>query len=68
MLWKPNLTFMTLKIGVRAPKSIGFLRGICGSYIPGLKLIVVKLFELLHGNNVQTGGETDGQTYRRTPP
>ena len=64
MLWKLNLTFVrsvTLKIKVTTPKQIGFLGGLWGSCIPGLKLIAVRLFEFLRGNGVfgQTDRETD---------
>ena len=37
------MTFVTLKIKVTTPKEIGFLRGLWGSDIPGLKLMAVKL-------------------------
>ena len=60
MLRKPNLTFVTsatLKIKVTTPKQIRFLGGLWGRHIPCFKLIAVKLFELLRGNNVF--GQTD---------
>ena len=60
MLQKPDLTFLTsvtLKINVTTPKWIWFFRGIWGSYTPCVKLIAVKLFALLHGNDVQTDGQ-----------
>ena len=53
MLQKLNLTFVTpvtLKIKVTTPIQIGFFRGLWGSYIPGLNLIAVKLFESSCGN------------------
>ena len=62
MLQKQNLTFLTsvtLKIKVTTPKSIGFLRGIWENYILGMKLIAVKLFEVLRRNEVSPDGQTD---------
>ncbi len=56
---------VTSKIRVTTPKQIGFLRGLRGSYIPGMKLIAVKLFELSCRNGCvfgQTDRQTDGQT------
>ena len=63
MLQKSNLTFVTLKIKVITPKLIGFCRGLWGSYIPGFKLIAVKLFELSQGNGLY--GQTDRQKDRQ---
>ena len=63
MLQKLRSTFMTsvtLKIKVATPKQIKFLSSLWGSYIPGFKVIAVKLSELLHGNGVF--GQTDRWT------
>ena len=53
-LWKPKLTFVTLKIKVTTPKWISFPGGLWGSYTPGFDLIAVILFELSCRNGCLT--------------
>ena len=53
MLGIQNLTFMTsvtLKIKATAPKGIGFLGILWGSYTQRINMIAVELFELSCGN------------------
>ena len=61
MSQKTNLTFVTLTIKVTSPKQTDFLTGLWGSYIPGIDLIAVILFEL---TDRHTDTQTDSQTNR----
>ncbi len=54
-----KLSTLTLKIKVTTPKSRAFLRGQMETYIPGMKQIAVKLFEVSRGNEASTDGQTD---------
>ena len=70
---KPNLTFVTCDLENHGHDPITniVLQGPKGSYIPGMKLIALKLFELSRGNRCvfgQTDGQTDRQTDRQTAP
>ena len=62
MLQKPNLTivvFVTLKIKVMAPKQIGLLGGLWGSFIPSINLIAVN--SLSYRTEMGVFGQTDAQ-------